>query len=196
MHAVSENLEGDGGHGTGERCQIKNKRRKRIMAQNYSSKGTSINRTKLPSIYRKLGSKIQGKRILDYGCGRYVDHIEKYLKTLNCHPYFFDPYNRTGEQNMDCIHRYGLVNQDVVICSNVLNVIDDDVTVDIIIKTLQAIGKDVYITVYEGDKSGKGRQTGPDQYQRNEKASAYLERIQKLGYWAELKNGVIHMRRK
>ena len=166
------------------------------MAQNFSSKGTSINKTKLPSIYRKLGSKIQGKRVLDYGCGRYVDHIEKYLESMHCYPFFYDPYNRPEEENYKWIRECGYQNDDVAICSNVLNVIDDEKTITGIIHVLGFFAKESYITVYEGDKTGNGRQTGPDQYQRNEKASAYLERIQKLGYWAELRNGVIHMRRK
>ena len=166
------------------------------MAQNFSSKGTSINRDKLPAIYRKLGDKIRGMRVLDYGCGRYTEHIKKHLRSMDCYPYFYDPYNLPTEENYKWVNRCGYQNDDVAICSNVLNVIDDEKTIVGIIHVLGFFSKDAYITVYEGDKSGKGRQTGPDQYQRNEKTSKYLERILKLGYWAELKNGVIHMRRK
>ena len=165
------------------------------MAQNYTSKDTSINRTKLPSIYRKLGDKIRGKRILDYGCGKYVDHIEKYLDSMQCYAFFYDPYNRSVEENYKWVSACGFQQDDVSICSNVLNVIDDEKTIIEIIHVLGFFAKDAYITVYEGDKSGRGRQTGKDQYQRNEKAAAYLERIRNLGYWAEMKNGVIHMRR-
>ena len=166
------------------------------MAQNYTSKDTSINKGKLPAIYRKLGNKIQGKRVLDYGCGRYVDHIEEHLNSIHCTPYFYDPYNRAEEENYKWVSMCGFQCDDVAICSNVLNVIDDEKTIIEIIHVLGFFAKDAYITVYEGDKSGKGRQTGKDQWQRNEKATAYLERIQEAGYWAELKNGVIHMRRK
>ena len=165
------------------------------MAQNFTSKGTSINKEKLPAIYRKLGNKIRGMRVLDYGCGRYVDHIREHLESLDCVPYFYDPYNRTETDNYKWVSVCGFQQDDVVICSNVLNVIDDDITIVQIIHVLGFFAKDAYITVYEGDKTGKGRQTGADQYQRNEKAAVYLERIRNLGYWAEMKNGVIHMRR-
>lgn len=174
------------------------------MAQNYSSKGTSINKTKLPAVYRKVGDKaLRGMRVLEYGCGRYTDHIREHLEKLQSTPYFFDPYNLPEEENQKTLNVmnswmyqiFDTVPFNVVICSNVLNVIDDDETVNEIIRKLVRNAIDVYITVYEGDKTGKGRQTGPDQYQRNEKASAYVERILKLGYWAELKNGVIHVMR-
>lgn len=165
------------------------------MAQNFTSKDTSINKGKLPAIYRKLGDKIRGKRVLDYGCGRYVDHIREHLESLDCTPYFYDPYNRSVEENYKWVSVCGYQNDDIIVCSNVLNVIDDDKTVNDIIHVLGFFAKDGYITVYEGDKSGRGRQTGKDQYQRNEKAAAYLDRIRNLGYWAEMKNGVIHMRR-
>ena len=156
------------------------------MAQSFTSKDTSINKGKLPAIYRKLGNKIRGMRVLDYGCGRYVDHIREHLESLDCTPYFYDPYNRPEEENYKWCSVCGYQNDDVIICSNVLNVIDDDKTVNEIIHVLGFFAK---------DKTGRGRQTGKDQYQRNEKAAAYLERIRNLGYWAEMKNGVIHMRR-
>lgn len=170
------------------------------MAQNYSSKGTSINRTKLPAVYRKIGDKaLRFKAVLDYGCGKYTDHIREHLEKLNCSPCFFDPYNQPEEENNKALNIIKSIDAafcapfSVAICSNVLNVIDSDDVVDDIIRELAMVALESYITVYEGDKSGTGRQTGKDQYQRNEKASAYLERIKKLGYWAELKNGVIHM---
>ena len=167
------------------------------MSQNFTSAGTSINKNKLPAIYRKLGKTIEGKSTLDYGCGRYVDHIREHLESINCTPFFYDPYNRTEKQNSEWIcTQCGYHAIDVAICSNVLNVIDDEKSIEKIIDILGYHAKEAYLTVYEGDKSGKGRQTGPDQYQRNEKAQKYLDRIVSMGYWAELRNGVIHMRMK
>lgn len=162
--------------------------------QRFTSRETSINKTKLPAIYRKLGKKISGV-VLDYGCGRYVDHIREHLENMGCIAYCYDPYNLPREENLKAWKRHKVGAYDTVICSNVLNVIDSDWEVNNVLHRLAFWGKHVYITVYEGDKSGRGRQTGKDQYQRNEKAAAYLDRIRGLGYWVEMKNGVIHMRR-
>ena len=50
----------------------------------------------------------------------------------------------------------------------------------------------VYITVYEGDRSGVGRVTKADCYQLNQPLKWYYRLItEKLGYKATMKNGVI-----
>lgn len=170
------------------------------MAQNFTSKDTSINKGKLPAIYRKLSDKVlRFKTVIEYGCGKYTEHIREHLESLYCVPFFYDPYNQPEEENGKALNAIKsaifAAPFDVAICSNVLNVIDSDETVNEIIRKLVRIATDTYITVYEGDKTGKGKQTGKDQYQRNEKAAAYLDRIRGLGYWAEMKNGVIHMMR-
>ena len=65
-----------------------------------------------------------------------------------------------------------------VVCSNVLNVIDSDGEVSRICHRLEEIatttGGTAYVTVYEGDRSCVGRQTGADSYQRNAPLRDYL----------------------
>ena len=58
-------------------------------------------------------------------------------------------------------------------------------------KSLKNDGK-LYIGVYEGDKSGIGKQTGKDSYQRNEKLESYLPTIQKVFPNAKIHKGIIH----
>lgn len=152
------------------------------MAQTYTSAGTSINSTRLPAVYRKFPARFGGL-LLDYGCGRYTDHIRNVVETAAKMTYLpYDPYNQpedTNEATWDAVRwaTTNVVPVDVV-CSNVLNVIDDDETVRSIAQQISAIarstGGTAYITVYEGDRSGIGRRTGPDQYQRNQPLEYYV----------------------
>ena len=134
--------------------------------QTCTSKATSINKTKLPAIFKKIDwEQFRGKTVLDIGCGRYTEHIEAFLEQFGVEYVGFDPYWKPEFK----LRKYG-----AVICSNVLNVIDDYKTVEEVHGVIRCSKVPFFITVYEGDRSGRGRKTGPDQYQRNEKAITYL----------------------
>ena len=141
--------------------------------QNFTSANTSINSTKLPKVYQKI--PIEGA-ILDYGCGKYIDHIKRFLWENEAYLLPYDPYNQSVEQNFWTIKQLKRIKEQgeplTIVCSNVLNVIDDDETVQMIADRIQKWINDTdgtaYITVYEGNRSGVGRQTGKDRYQRNE----------------------------
>lgn len=154
-----------------------------VEVQTYTSAGTSINKTKLPAVYKKVNFE-EGSEILDYGCGRYTDHIQDYVESLGCTYYPYDPYNQPGSK---------LPNHtvDYAVCSNVLNVIDDLDTVKEVIDTVCNAADTAYFTVYEGNKSGTGKVSGKDMYQRNAGVKWYLELIKDMGYNASLRNGVI-----
>ena len=151
------------------------------MKQTHTSAATSINAHKLPRVYN-LAAFTPGEIILDYGCGRYTDHIREALPDGVVYlPY--DPYNQPQAVNysstmeVDAAKRAG--RPLTVICSNVLNVIDSDAVVREIAQQLETIasrtGGRILVTVYEGDRSGQGRETGRDQWQRNERAAHYLK---------------------
>ena len=78
----------------------------------------------------------------------------------------------------------------LAICSNVLNVIDSD---DALNETLEvlACAQNVAITVYEGDKSGIGRATKDDCWQRNERLATYLPKVQRYFPNAHIRHGMI-----
>ena len=166
--------------------------------QNFTSSATSINRSKLPSVYRKATLSPSTPFVVDYGCGKYVDHIKAFLKEQGKVLYPFDPYNQpdaTNKHTLDFI-QWAIdrrIEVDLV-CSNVLNVIDDPETIRKIANYIQDVVKatdgTAYITVYEGDRSGIGRQTGRDQYQRNEPLRSYL----KYFPYGIIRNGVIVVR--
>lgn len=149
------------------------------MAQRYTSAGTSVNSRALPAVYKRIQIRA-GEILFDLGCGKYTNHIQAALPGIKYLPY--DPYNQSDEVNngslAELVHaiRSGIPVD--VVCSNVLNVIDDDAELWNIAGWIQNIvqasrGKG-YVTVYEGDRSGTGRQTGPDQYQRNQPLRNYL----------------------
>lgn len=148
------------------------------MGQNYTSKETSINSTKLPAVYNREKFEA-GSRILDYGCGKYTSHIREAVS--GCFWYGYDKYNQDEATNA-ATEREMKSGFDYAICSNVLNVIDDDYSIRRIIKRLCECAKRVIFKIYEGDGSGIGRETKNDCWQRNEKTSVYAEMIRSLGY--------------
>jgi hypothetical protein len=159
--------------------------------QSYTSSATSINSTKLPAVFRR--ATITAPAVLDYGCGRYTDHIKASLPDTDYLPY--DPFNQPDDVNRESynamLHYIKTGNKVDVTCSNVLNVIDDDDTIKQIAGVIEWIvsrsGGTGYVTVYEGNRSGTGRQTGPDQYQRNEPLRNYLRFFRN----ARISNGMI-----
>lgn len=161
------------------------------MEQRFSSARTSINSTRLPAVYRL--APLNHSIVVDYGCGKYVAHIREAVAPRAYFP--FDPFNQPIEVNAETMTFVRLSMQSHVpldvVCSNVLNVIDSDVTVAEIAKQIcdivEATGGNAYITVYEGNRSGVGRQTGPDQYQRNAPLHQYLKFFRN----AKIHNGMI-----
>lgn len=159
-----------------------------------TSKYTSINSTKLPAIYNKIDwtalmvqwlKEHNGQNpigiVLDYGCGRYTDHIQDFVNSQGFYYLGYDPYwNDVDFMNeinqLSKINGGGVV---AIICSNVLNVIPSWMTVkrvDALLKSLafSLAKKRIFTTVYEGDKSHVGRETKKDCWQWNRPAESYL----------------------
>lgn len=166
------------------------------MTQNYTSAATSINSAKLPAVYTRVSDSAYqwADKLLDYGCGRYVTHLIKYAAQHSALPedeyyhycwwYGYDRYNRDAADNAHALDGYAENSsaRRMVFCSNVLNVIDSNDVVKGIAGFLTACaisGAAVFVTVYEGDKSGIGRATKADCYQRNEKIAEYLKYFDK-----------------
>lgn len=146
--------------------------------QKYTSANTSINKCKLPKVYSK--TKLSGT-VLDFGCGRYISHIRNHLSKWDVEYLPYDPFNQPSNVNADSLGKVRISikrkNPVNVVCSNVLNVIDDDDVVQNICRRVEYIAEKThgkaYVTVYEGNKTGIGKATGADQYQRNEPIASY-----------------------
>lgn len=170
------------------------------MAQTYTSASTSINRNKLPAVYGK--AHFSAKNVLDYGCGAYTEHIRQYVESMNKIYLPYDPYNQSIDEALDTRDKIHLLLANGcpidIVCSNVLNVIDDEEEINGIAKTIMDIimqtGGYGFVTVYEGNRSGVGRATGKDQYQRNEPLKSYLKYFSgHIRVRAKVKNGMIFL---
>ncbi len=155
-----------------------------------TSAKTSINSTKMPAIFKKITwSILETSRNLDWGGGKY-DIASTYLATkYGIVNHIYDPYNRSEEHNEYVLTRH---QYDSATMSNVLNVIknakDRKRTVDRCLRHLK-IGAKLYITVYEGDKSGVGRVTKDDCWQENRRLISYVDELK--SYNPMMQNGMI-----
>ena len=144
------------------------------MNQTYTSRQTSINSRKAPAIYgmKKAIDTMTGKKVLDIGGGRF-DTAQEAARVYGATVSIYDPYNRSEEHNREVIAGA----YDVAIISNVLNVIDSEAARRDVVQLAGSKADTVLITVYEGDRSGTGRQTASDSWQENRATAAYMEEI-------------------
>lgn len=136
-----------------------------------TSKFTSVNSSRLPAVYNKINFEkikrflnVPFPTILDYGCGRYTQHIQNFIpRDFLWQGY--DPY--WSPINIE--NKYF----DIIVCSNVFNVIDDEQEVIRIHQWIKKHSRLYFITTYKGDKSDIGRYTKKDCYQSNRLTECY-----------------------
>lgn len=168
-----------------------------FAGQQFTSANTSINRTKLPRIFSGVAIPY-GSLVYDFGSGRYVDHIRRFVESQGAEYCPFDPYNQSAATNFVSTAKALETERDVIIvCSNVLNVLTDADLAKVLrqLKKLRENfrAKAIYITVYEGDRTGIGRQTGPDQWQRNEQLGEYAARFVDMGMRVAIHRGILRV---
>ena len=161
-----------------------------MVQPDITSKNTSINSKKLPAIYNRLNwdalrehwakiTKFEHTPIvLDFGCGRYTDHIEHFLATKGFIYKGYDPFWQSAKENYEALSSEAYI----VICSNVLNVINNDIILNELQDKIRNFSFSValdkkqslyYISIYAGRRDGIGRITKEDCYQRNQKINEY-----------------------
>lgn len=161
------------------------------MKQSVTSANTSINSKRLPAIYGKIRLN-EGDRVLDYGCGRYTELLTRHCYENHAELFPFDPFNIPEWKNKETRKKLENRPATIGIMSNVLNVIDsNDAIKDAIIDALSLISGKLYITVYEGDKTGHGKYTSNDSFQRNMKWKEYVPMLENMGFNMEMKHGMI-----
>lgn len=158
-----------------------------------TSKSTAGKR--LPSIYSKV-NKIYGWERntynLDIGGGPWKILTNK-LRQHRVKNLVYDPYNVTKTRNNKVLN-IALKNKvETVTISNVLNVVPfkkDRIAILCLAK--KYIKKDgrIYITIYEGDKSGIGK-INKDSFQQNTKLRWYLSTVKKIFKNTTIRNGMI-----
>jgi len=121
---------------------------------------TAISRKK-PSLPLRvlMSQKIikKGHRVLDFGCGRGADHV--WLQSEGIDAKGYDPYWRPDKTVLKSKY-------DVVLCSYVLNVVNNKERARIItqLKSLTKKGGSVYITVRRDMKEDYVTKKGTQQY--------------------------------
>ena len=164
--------------------------------QKYTSASTSINKSKLPKGYTAVGKHFgwqKGSTHIDIGGGRFDNAIE-HLSKHGVKGHVYDPYNRTAEHNENVLKNVG-GKADTASLFNVLNVIEEPehhVSALRLAHSSLKPGGRLFVGVYEGDKSGKGKQTGKDSYQRNERLGNYLNTVKSVFPNAKIHKGIIH----
>lgn len=174
-----------------------------VQEQEFDSAETS--QSQIAATFNKV-SFPAGSLIIDYGGGRY-DHAIEYLKKQDVICAVYDPFNRTKEYNkqtMAVVKEAG--GADYVTCNNVLNVIkEDEVRLSVLdnINRLVKPGGTIYFLIYEGNKSGEGRETKrkvktvdsqqveTKSWQNNQKTAWYLDTIQQIWPQAKKKGNMI-----
>lgn len=162
-------------------------------AQVITSKNTSINSSKLPAVYNKInweelwvewvtqnGGLNPIGIILDYGCGRYTQHIQDFVNSKGFYYLGYDPYwnNIDFANELDQLSKINGGGLAAVICSNVLNVIPWWTGVKRVSSLVHYFGylanHRYFITIYSGDNSRQGKKTKKDCWQWNRPTQSYL----------------------
>ena len=164
--------------------------------QKISSADTSINSSKPANAFTKLLTKDafkKGSKNLDIGGGRF-DNVNTLLQEkAGATNIVYDPFNRTKAHNAEAVKKMAGGKSDTVTINNTLNVIEDTPNqIRVLEQAKDAVKKNgkVYISVYEGDRTGVGRPTSKG-WQRNEKVEDYLETVKQVFPEARIENKII-----
>ena len=165
-----------------------------MAKQEFTSAKTSINKTRLPSVFTKALKMdlFEGVNV-DIGGGKF-DNVNELLKTQGKENVVLDKFNRSKEHNTAIELRFETDKADTGTISNVLNVIQEaSIRSEVIAKAKSLVkqGGKVLISVYEGDKSGTGKQSGCDQWQENRNTDTYMGEIKRHFSHVEMKNNII-----
>ena len=161
----------------------------RPVEQKHTSAGTSINATKVPSLYTAAHKKRlfkEGGINIDIGAGRFETATD-FLKSIGVTSLPFDPFNRTTDVNKKVVDfLMSGERADTATCSNCLNVIDSaEARANVILEVAKSIKPDgtAIFTVYENKKSFEEGKAGevarkPDQWQEFRSTASYVPEIQ------------------
>ena len=157
--------------------------------QAITSAKTSIKQS--PAVFSKVNWE-EGTRNFDVGGGAY-DLATNKLAGVGVENLIYDPFNRSEEHNNKVISSLKKRNADTATVANVLNVIAEPENQLTALKQADALlkpGGTAYIGIYEGDRSGVGKQTSSG-YQNNSKTADYLPIVRQVFPNARIQNGII-----
>jgi hypothetical protein len=133
---------------------------------------------------------LAGKTVLDLGCGNPITQQLIRDSFPNTNFILIDKF-WMGTNMVDRAYKAACkYRPNLVIISNVLNVIDQDEDMYELISSAVLMKCPIYITIYEGNKSGVGCETSRG-YQRNQPTKWYSKLFSSLYFDVEVKNNVI-----
>lgn len=145
-----------------------------MTTQQHTSAKTSVNM--VPTLFKRV--KEFGGKNLDIGGGKFETASEWLQENHGCKNLVYDPFNRDADHNHKVLTE-AQKHVDSITLSNVLNVIQEKAHRQGVLTMAASYAgptTKVYITVYEGDRSGEGRETRCG-YQLHQKTEAYMEEI-------------------
>jgi hypothetical protein len=157
------------------------------MTQTITSARTDLRQ--IPAILKLLNDNLARPElfwattndILDYGGGA-SDKLTEKIAELGARNLVLDPFNRSDEHNALVRRLLKIKPADHAICSNVLNVIKSPSARMAALREIAALTSPdgcVFITVYEGNKSSRGRRTTKG-WQNNRPLKSYLREVRKV----------------
>lgn len=132
---------------------------------------------------------------LDMGGGKF-ETFTNWLKLRAVKNLIFDPYNRSVEHNQKVLAKVLKKKADTGTMFNVLNVLPNKQEMLKLLENLKSIVKgEIYISVYEGDKSGKTKMTR-DGIQHNRRLTEYLPIVREVLPDAKRRGAIIESKGK
>ena len=164
-----------------------------MTEQKYNSAKTSLNQ--IPAAFRRLNRALarpeafwaQIQDCLDYGGGKY-DAFTDRLAEMRVRNWVYDPFNRTPEHNAFVRKMLWTSQADIAFCCSVLNVIrEPEIRQNVLqdIARLTKPGATVIISVYEGNRSSRGRKTSKG-WQANRLLKNYVKEVKVVFPFVEL----------
>jgi len=154
-----------------------------IPEQEITSADTSIN-TRVPAAGHTALSQNNiyksGEKIIDIGGGKSKNVISMVSRKNKANLKVFDPFNKTSRHNKITSNRFGYGQSNTSTAMNVLNVIKEKANRKKVIEQgYNAIsqGQSFYVQIYEGNKSGKGKQTSKG-WQENRTLDSYIKEVE------------------
>lgn len=157
---------------------------------NPASAKTSLNQ--VPFLHKWIARSYQsrGKHVFDFGAGK-EGKVDEFMKQKEFRYWPYDPFNRSPQTNN--LSLAALPACDFIVCSNVLNVLEDEfldsIINDLFWKTKQTKNRVCYVTVYHKSNLPKNRQVN-GHFQRNEPLDWYKARLEEK-FNMVIKNGKV-----
>ena len=151
-----------------------------MVEQEYPSAKTCLNQ--VPALFKQI-PWVPFTTNLDIGGGKYGTGT-KWLLERDVDNFIFDPYNQSLAHNIQVLQSLREMPPSTATMANLLNVIKERENRLHVLKLAAAILQptgDAWISIYPGDKSGRGRETKPGCWQNNLLPEAYVPEMK--GYF-------------